>query len=87
LAKNFLFRVQKYLKNFVGFLFVKRLIKTLGKIFGTQKQIAKIMSPLGATRARSLNLCAAEFPNYNSDPVKQVSKIPGGTLLMLRKRM
>ena len=30
---------------------------------------AKIFFPLGATRAWSLNLWAAKFPHYNSDPV------------------
>ena len=40
------------------------------------KQIAKIMSPLGATRAWSSNLCAAEFPHYNFDPINRFHKFP-----------
>ena len=38
-----------------------------------QKQIKKIFFLLGARRAWSSNLCAAEFPQYNSDPVKRGS--------------
>ena len=36
--------------------------------------IKKIFFLLGATSALSLNLCAAEFPHYNSDPVNGFHK-------------
>ena len=71
LAQYVFLSVQKYPKKSFFRIFVKRPIKPLGKISEPKKQIAKFFFPLGATRAWSSNLCAAEFPHYNSDPVKQ----------------
>ena len=73
-AKNVLFRVQKYPKKTFRFLSKGRL-NLMAKYSEPKKQIAKTFFPLGATRAWSSNLCAAEFPHYNSDPVKRVSWI------------
>ena len=42
-----------------------------------RQRFAKIFSLLGAIRAWSLNLCAAEFPHYNSDPVNGFHKSRG----------
>ena len=50
----------------------------MGKTQEHKKMIAKIFFPLGATRAWSLNLCAAEFPHYNSHPVIINSHDQGG---------
>ena len=49
LAENLIEGVKKIEKNLA--IFVSMPIKPLGKIFRTQKQIAKIFFPLGATRA------------------------------------
>ena len=61
--------VQK-LVNFFP-VFVRRPIKPLDKIFYPTPPPKKrlIFFLLGSTRAWSSNLCAAEFPHYNSDPV------------------
>jgi len=53
LAKAIIFRVQKYPKKWFFWVFVKRPIKPLGKIFRTQKQIVKILFPLGATSKKN----------------------------------
>ena len=67
MAKNVLFRVQNY-PNFFGFL-SKGWLNLWARYSEPQKQIPKIFFPLGASIAWSSNLCAAEFPHYNSDPV------------------
>ena len=59
-AKNVLFRVQKYPKKTFRFLSKGRL-NLMAKYSEPKKQIAKTFFPLGATRAWSSNLCAAEF--------------------------
>ena len=53
--------------------FFARFCQPPGKIFRIQKQIKKILFRLGSTRAWRLNLCAAQFPHYNFDPVDGLS--------------
>ena len=70
--KTFFLVYKNTLQIFFGFL-SKGWLNLWARYAKPPKNWKKIFFLLGATRAWSSNLCADEFPHYNTDPVKRVS--------------